>query len=67
MMLTGCLKRMNAESVVKNTGWVRTGDLTFCDGEKSVHFDRKSLVKMAHRYCDELMRIVAEQKEDSSK
>jgi hypothetical protein len=32
--------------------------LTFCDGNKSVHFDRESLIKMAHRYCDELMRIL---------
>lgn len=43
---------------VKNTGWVRTDDLTFCDGEKSVHFDRGSLVEMGHRYCDEIMKIV---------
>jgi hypothetical protein len=47
---------------LKNTGWGRTDDLTFCDGEKSVHFDRESLVKMAHRYCDELMRIVTEKR-----
>ena len=45
---------------VKNTGWIRTDDLTFCDGNKSVHFDRKSLIKMAHRYCAELMRIISE-------
>jgi hypothetical protein len=52
---------------VKNTGWVRTDDLTFCDGpNKNVHFDRKSLVKMAHRYCDELMRIAGETKEKPS-
>jgi hypothetical protein len=48
---------------VKNTGWVRTDDLTFCDGKKSVHFDRKSLVKMAHRYCDAYEKVVDKKKE----
>lgn len=49
---------------VKHTGWVRTDDLTFCDGKKQVHFDRKSLITMARRYCDEYMRIVEKQKAD---
>ena len=44
---------------VRRTGWVRTDDLTFCDGpNKNVHFDRESCIKMGHRYCDELMGIV---------
>jgi len=49
---------------VKHTGWVRTDDLTFCDGKKQVHFDRKSLITMARRYCEEYMRIVRKQKAD---
>ncbi len=52
---------------VSSTGWVRTDDLTFCDGKKSVHFDRKSLVKMAHRYCDAYEKVVDKKKEEKEK
>ena len=48
---------------VKNTGWVRTDDLTFCDGpNKNVHFDRKSLIKMAQRYCEAYEKVVNKKK-----
>jgi hypothetical protein len=43
---------------VEHTGWVTIEELTFVDGDKQVHFDRDSYIKLGHRYCDALMEVM---------
>jgi len=43
---------------VKNTGWVTIEGLTFVDGNKKVHFDRESYIKLGHRYCNTLLKVM---------
>ena len=43
---------------VNNTGWVTIEGLTFVDGDKIVHFDRESYIKLGHRYCDALLKVM---------
>lgn len=43
---------------LNNTGWVTIEGLTFVDGEKKVHFDRESYIKLGHRYCEALLKVM---------
>lgn len=52
---------------VKNTGWVTIEGLTFVDGNKRVHFDRESYIKLGHRYCDALLKVMNREKRDKEK
>ena len=48
---------------VKNTAWVSIDGLTFVDAPKNVHFDRKSYIKLGHRYCDAYEKVVDKKEE----
>ncbi len=43
---------------VKNTAWASIDGLTFVDGNKQVHFDRESYIKLGQRYCEAYDKLV---------
>ena len=43
---------------VKNTGYVETKGLTYCDVPKCTHFDRKSYITLGKRYCEVYEKVV---------